>query len=155
MTTDTPSPEIEPIVDYERLSADDTVPYHEQRDVVDRAVVDRMRDLPDLACVGITNPAGELLLRQQTDTCSWKIPVESVTPDEAFTTAIEGVWQITVETDDGERTAGIRHLRRRPRVESVRSHRRGTGRRIGPRSRVVRRTARDADAIPGTGVFLD
>ncbi|QGA82882.1 hypothetical protein [Halomicrobium sp. LC1Hm] len=62
MTTDTPSPEIESIVDYERLAADDTIPYHEQRDTVDAAVVEQVRERTDLACVGITNPAGELLL---------------------------------------------------------------------------------------------
>ncbi|ACV48615.1 MULTISPECIES: hypothetical protein [Halomicrobium] len=165
MTTDTPSPEIEPIVDYERLSADDPVPYHEQRDVVDRAVVDRMRDLPDLACVGITNPAGELLLRQQTDTCSWKIPVESVTPDEAFTTAIvdhvratiEGVWQVTVETDGGERTA-TRGFVTFGGVPMSGAYDLTAVEPAGEPVHAVEwfdELPADADVIPGTDVFLD
>ncbi|NLV10828.1 hypothetical protein GOC74_12925 [Halomicrobium mukohataei] len=174
MTTDTPSPEVESIVDYERLAADDTIPYHEQRDVVDAAVVEQVRDLPDLACVGITNPAGELLLRRQTDTCSWKLPVESVAPDEEFTTAIvdhvratigfeigltaiEGIWQVTVETDDGEQTAtrGFVTVRGVPLSgEYDLTAVEPTGESVHAAEWFDELPA-DVDAVPGTDVFLD
>jgi len=127
MTADSPEsgpadPAVESLVDYERLRESDAVPYHEQRDVVDPAVVADLADLPDMAGVGITNDDGDLLFRRLTDTCSWKIPVANVGPDEDFAGAIRehvretigfeieldgvvNVLDITVETDESERTA--------------------------------------------------
>jgi len=111
-----------PIVDYESLRDNDDVRYEEERDVVDAQVVDQVADLPDMAGVGITNDDGDLLFRRLTDTCSWKIPVANVDADEDFAAAIRehvretigfaleldgvaSVWEITVETEDGERSA--------------------------------------------------
>lgn len=119
---DTTDPAVDSLVDHERLRERDGVPYHEQRDVVDAAVVDDLADLPDMAGVGITNDDGELLFRRLTDTCSWKIPVANVEPEAdfaaeirrhvretiGFTIELDGVasvLDITVETEDGERTA--------------------------------------------------
>jgi len=125
MTADSPESDpadaTESLVDYEPLRNRDDVRYHVERDVVDRAVVDQVADLPDLAGVGITND-DELLFRRLTDTCSWKIPVANVGPDGDYAAAIrehvretvgftleldavESVWHVSLETDDGEHTA--------------------------------------------------
>lgn len=46
--TSDPSPTaMEPIVDHESLRDRDDVPFHEDRDVVDPSVVDRVADLPE------------------------------------------------------------------------------------------------------------
>ncbi|SFB83600.1 hypothetical protein SAMN05444422_102300 [Halobiforma haloterrestris] len=112
----------EPITDYESLRDRDDVAYQEETDVVDEAVVDQVADLADLAAVGITNPDGDLLCRRLTDTCSWKIPVATVGPDEEFAAAIvdhvretigfdvelesiETVLDVDLRTEDGEKTA--------------------------------------------------
>lgn len=112
----------EPLVDLESLRDRDDIPFHEERDIVDEEIVDQVADLADLAGVGITNDEGELLFRRLTGTCSWKIPVAAVRPGEDFATAIreqvrerigfaleleavEGVWDVRVETEDGEHTA--------------------------------------------------
>ncbi|WP_121743733.1 NUDIX hydrolase [Natronorubrum halophilum] len=113
---------IEPIIDHESLRERDDVPFHEETDVVDAEIVEQVAALADLAGVGITNRDGEVLLRRLTDTCSWKIPVAPVGPEEDFATAIaahisktiglavaldaiEGVWDISVRTDNGTQTA--------------------------------------------------
>lgn len=121
--TDDSSPTaIEPIFDHESLRARDDVPFHEERDVVDTAVVEQLADAPDLAGVGITDSDGNLLFRRLTDTCSWKIPVTAVAPDADFVAAItehvratigitveldaiEGVWDVRLRSADGDRTA--------------------------------------------------
>ena len=112
----------ESILDHRSLRDQEGIPFHEHTDTVPQEVVEQMSDLADLAGAGITNPDGELLLRRLTDTCSWKIPVATVGPEEDFATAItehieetigftvtldtiEGVWDITVQTEDEENTA--------------------------------------------------
>jgi hypothetical protein len=117
-----PSSAFDPIVDHETLRDTDDIPFHEQTDVVDEDVVEQVASLDDLAGAGITNENGELLFRRLTDTCSWKIPVQSVDPEEDFAQAItdhiqetigftvalvavDGVWDIRVETEDGEKSA--------------------------------------------------
>ncbi|MFC4247307.1 hypothetical protein ACFOZ7_09900 [Natribaculum luteum] len=119
---ESPSTITEPIVDYESLRTRDDVAFHEQTDVVDEEIVDEVAALADLAGVGITNHDGDLLFRRLTDTCSWKIPVAPVDPEADFATAIaehvretigfaveldgiEGVWDVRVQTADGEKTA--------------------------------------------------
>lgn len=113
---------IESIIDPESLRDDEAVPFHEDRDVVDEAVVDDVSSLPDMAGVGIENPDGEVLFRRATDTCSWKIPVVNVGSDEDFAGEITehvretigfdvelediaGVWTVDLRTEDGTRTA--------------------------------------------------
>ena len=76
----------------------------------------------DMSAVGITNGDGDLLLRRLTDTCAWKLPVATIGPDEDFAAAITdhvhetigfdleldgiaGVWDVTVQTEDGSRSA--------------------------------------------------
>lgn len=119
---ESPPTTVEPIIDHESLRDNDDVPFHEPTNVVDAEVVEQVADLPDLAGVGITNHDGDLLFRRLTDTCSWKIPVETVEPEADFATAItdhvretigftveldavECVWDIRVQTEDEERTA--------------------------------------------------
>lgn len=121
-TSDSSPTATEPIVDHESLRDRDDVPFHEDRDVVDPSVVDRVADLPDLAGVGITNQDGDVLFRRLTDTCSWKIPVAPVPPEADFAAAItghvrdtigvtvelggiEGVWDARLASSDGDRTA--------------------------------------------------
>jgi len=113
---------IKPITDYKTLHDHDDIPFHEQTDVVSEEVVEQVADLTDLAGAGIRNRDGDLLLRRLTDTCSWKIPVKAVDPEEDFAAAItehirktigftveldaiEGVWDINVRTEDGKKTA--------------------------------------------------
>ena len=120
-TEDAPSTAVEPIIEYEALRERDC-PLRERTDVVDEDTVAEVASLPDLAGAGITNPDGELLLRRLTDTCSWKIPVETVAPEADFAAAItdhvretigfaveldavEGVWNFRVRTEDEDRTA--------------------------------------------------
>lgn len=112
----------ESIIDPESLRDDEAVPFHEERDEVDDAVVDEVSSLPDMAGVGIENPDGAVLFRRATDTCSWKIPVVNVGPDEDFAGKltehvretigfdvelddIAGVWTINLRTEDESRTA--------------------------------------------------
>lgn len=119
---DAPPTALAPLTDVDALRDRDDVAFHETVDTVPVEVVDQMADLPDLASVGITNDGGEVLLRRLTETCSWKIPSASVAPDADFVAAIRdqisetigltvaiesvvGVWDITVQTEDGERTA--------------------------------------------------
>ena len=113
---------LEPITDHETLREYDGVPYHEESDVVDAEIVDFQADAPDLAAVGVTNDDRQVLLRRLTETCSWKLPVASVAPDEDYAAAIRdqipetigltvaletvaGVWDLHVRTEDGEQTA--------------------------------------------------
>lgn len=121
-TSDSSPTAIEPIVDHGSLRDRDDVPFHEDRTVVEPAVIDQVADLPDLAGVGITNPEGDVLFRRLTDTCSWKIPVATVPPEADFAAAIaeqvrdtigfsleleaiEGVWDVRFTSSDGDRTA--------------------------------------------------
>lgn len=118
----TPLADIEPIVDHDSLRNREEIALHEETDVVDAAVVEQIDELGDLAAAGLTNPDGELLFRRLTDTCSWKIPVATVAPDEDYAAElrahveatigftlrlddIAGVWEFTVRTEDGEQTA--------------------------------------------------
>jgi len=120
--TETPLHELEPLTDVDRLRHRDDVPFHRKKDAVPATVVDEVADLPDLASVGITNEEGELLCRRLTETCSWKIPTESVAPGEDFAAAIRehvpetlgfrveldalvGVWEVHLTAADGDRTA--------------------------------------------------
>lgn len=116
------SPGVAPIVDHESLQNNTDIPFHEDHDVVEESVVEQVAELGDLAAVGVTNRDGDLLLRRATETCSWKIPVETVDPADDYAAAIRtrvencigfsleldsvvGVWDIRVETDDGTQTA--------------------------------------------------
>jgi hypothetical protein len=120
--TDSATTTLGPILDHESLRDRDAVPFHEDRDVVDAEVIDQLQSMDDLAGVGITNDDGDLLFRRLTDTCSWKIPVATVDPEEDFAAeivehvretigfsleldGIAGVWDIRLRTADGERTA--------------------------------------------------
>jgi hypothetical protein len=113
---------IEPIVDHETLRDREDILYHDNTDTVDSEIVAQVAELGDLAAAGITNPDGELLFRRATDTCSWKVPVATVAPEEdfagelrthvresiGFTLSLDdivGVWDSTVQTEDGAQTA--------------------------------------------------
>ncbi|MEF8886598.1 MAG: NUDIX domain-containing protein [Haloarculaceae archaeon] len=120
--TDPADRALEPLTDVGRLRHRDDVSFHREEDTVPATVVDEVADLPDLASVGITNEEGELLCRRLTETCSWKIPTESVAPGEDFAAAIRehvpetlgfrvevdalvGVWEVHLAAADGDRTA--------------------------------------------------
>lgn len=110
------------VTDPEVLRDREGVPFHEETVVADAETVETVADLDDMAPVGVTNAAGEVLAMRITDTCSWKIPTSSVDPDEAFAAAArdwvaenagidveldgpEAVWHRRFEAEDGERTA--------------------------------------------------
>lgn len=120
--TDPTPTDVEPIFDPESLRDDPDVPFHEERDVIEPKMMEEFAALPDLAGVGIENRDGDVLLRRATDTCSWKIPVVPVDPDEDFAgriiehvretigfdvelDAVEGVWTVDLRTEDETRTA--------------------------------------------------
>lgn len=117
-----PLADIEPIVDHRSLRNHDDIPFHEDTDIVDADTVEQMSELGDLAAAGITNPAGAVLFRQATETCSWKLPVASVAPGDDYAAELRehvretigfrlslddivGVWEFTARTEDGEQTA--------------------------------------------------
>ena len=113
---------IGPIVDHEELRGRDDVPYHDETDVADADTVEWMADAADMAAVGVTNDDGDLLLQQLTETCAWKLPVQTVDPGADFAAVITdhvretigfdlaldrvaGVWDVTVRTEDGTQSA--------------------------------------------------
>lgn len=165
---------VEPIVDHETLRGRDDVAYHDETDVVDAETVEWMADAADLAAVGVTNDDGELLLRRQTDTCSWKVPVATVGTDEDFAAAIsthvresigfdleldavEGVWDISVRTEDGEQTASRAFVTFSARPISGGYDLDA----VTPTGDAVEEAGwfetlpEDASEIPGTGLFVD
>jgi ADP-ribose pyrophosphatase YjhB (NUDIX family) len=81
-TTDTTA-----VTDPEALRDHQDVPFHEESDVVDTETVEAVAEADDMAPVGVTNAAGEVLVMRVTDTCSWKIPTTAVGPDEDFDAA--------------------------------------------------------------------
>jgi hypothetical protein len=108
--------------DLESLRNRDDVPVHEQTDTTPADVVEQVAALDDMAGAALTNPAGEVLFRRETETCSWKIPVVSVAPRDDYVdelrshvretigfdldlTEVVGIWDIRVQTDDGSQTA--------------------------------------------------
>jgi hypothetical protein len=110
------------LTDPEVLRDRDGVPLHEETVVADAETVETVADMDDMAPVGVTNAAGEVLVMRITDTCSWKIPTTSVGSDEAFDAAArdwiaenagidvvldgaEAVWYRRFEAEDGVRTA--------------------------------------------------
>lgn len=108
-----------PITDPESLRGH--VPIHEDTDVAPAETVEAIDEAEDMAIVGITNDAGEVLLRRLTPTCSWKLPVALVADGDEYAAAIrdhvtetigstelhavEGVWRIDVRTRNGTDTA--------------------------------------------------
>lgn len=116
--TDT-APGVEPITDHESLRG--RVPFHEETDVVPAETVESLAAAENMAIVGVTNDAGEVLLRRLTPTCSWKLPVALVDEGEEYAAAIrehvtetvggidlravEGVWHVDARTEDGAATA--------------------------------------------------
>lgn len=116
--TDT-APGVEPITDHESLRG--RVPFHEETDVAPAETVESLAAAEDMAIVGITNDAGEVLFRRLTPTCSWKLPVALVGESEEYAAAIrehvtetiggidlravEGVWHVDARTEDGAAAA--------------------------------------------------
>jgi hypothetical protein len=172
--TDSATTAIGPIVDHESLRERDNVPFHEDRDVVDGELVDKLQSMDDLAGVGITNDGGDLLFRRLTDTCSWKIPVATVDPEEDFAAeitehvrgtigfsleldGIAGVWDIRLRTADGERTASRAFVTFSASPISGRYDLAAAT----PEGEPVEEAGwfgdlpSEADEIPGTDVFLD
>lgn len=121
-TTEDAPEGVSSVVDHESLRNHDEIPFHEDRAVVEKDLVETFAEMDDLAAVGVTNPAGELLCRRMTETCSWKIPVETVDAEDDFAEAIlshveetlgfslelddvAGVWDSQLETEDGTKSA--------------------------------------------------
>jgi hypothetical protein len=111
----------EPITDPDSLRSEEEIEFHDDTDVVPAETVEQLSEADDMAIVGVENDDGEVLLRRLTDTCSWKVPVTTVSDGEDFAAAIrdhvtetidaleldglEGVWRIAVESENGEQTA--------------------------------------------------
>lgn len=110
------------VTDPEVLRDREGVPFHEETVTVDAETVETVAELDDMAPVGVTNAAGEVLVMRITDTCSPKIPAPAVAPDAAFGDAArdwvaenaglditfdgpEAVWYRRFETTEGGRTA--------------------------------------------------
>ncbi|MBV0923202.1 NUDIX domain-containing protein [Halomicroarcula limicola] len=108
------------LTDPEPLRGD--VPFHEESDVVDEAVLDRLDELDDMAPVGVTNDDREVLVMRVTDDCRWKIPSSAVAPGEDYAEAarqwvennvgldveldgVVGVWRYEAQSAGGDRTA--------------------------------------------------
>ena len=97
--TDT-APGVEPIVDHESLRG--RVPFHKETDVVPAETIESLAAAEDMAVIGVTNDAGEVLLRRLTPTCSWKLPVALVDGGEDYTAATAS----TSPRRSGELTCG-------------------------------------------------
>lgn len=111
----------ETITDPDSLRSEEGIEFHDDSDVVPAETVEQLVKADDMAIVGIENDDGKVLFRRLTDTCSWKLPVTTVSDGEDFAAAIrdhvtetidtleldgiEGVWRIAVESKDGEQTA--------------------------------------------------
>lgn len=169
-----PLADIEPIVDHDALRDHEDIAFHENTDVVDAEIVAQVAELGDLAAAGITNPDGELLFRRATDTCSWKIPVISVAPEDDFAGELRshvretigftlrlddivGVWETDVETEDGEQTASRAFVTFSATPESG-NYDLGDATAEGEAVEEAdwfSAPPEDADLIPGTDLFLD
>jgi len=107
--------------DPESLRGSDGVRFETDTDVVDAELFEEIVELADLACVGLTNERGEVLLRKLTPDCSWKLPCQGVAPEEDFVAAAEetlaeqvgpdatleavtSCWVFTARVEDGERS---------------------------------------------------
>lgn len=173
-TDDPASTGIDSVADYESLRDRADVPYHEESDVVDGETVAAIADLPDLAAVGVTNRDGDLLFRRLTDTCSWKIPVATVGPDDDFARSIvehveetigftlelesvAGVWDIGVRTGDGEQTAsrGFVTFGAAPVSGEYDMDAATAAGEFVEEAGWFDERPTDADEIPGTDLFLD
>lgn len=98
------------------------VPFHEDRQAVDDAALDALREMDDLAPTGVRNDAGETLVLRIDDDCAPKVPCAAVGPGETYggaavewierqaglTVAVDGVravHRLEARVDDGDRTA--------------------------------------------------
>lgn len=110
------------IIDPESVRDRDDIPFHEERDIIDRETFEIVDDLDDMAPVGVTNDEGEVLLMKVTEDCDRKIPSASVSPDEDFVRSaqqwieeqtgftiafdgIEGIWHFKGRLENEEHTA--------------------------------------------------
>lgn len=122
-TDETAEPsEIDSITDLETLRARSDVPVREETDVVDRETVEAISELDNMAITGVTDDAGAVLLMRVTETCGLKPPSAAVAPGDDYAAAarkwvetqagfeialdaVEGVWDLAVRLEDGDRTA--------------------------------------------------
>lgn len=121
------SPAVEPVTDPRSLRDREGVQFHEDTDVVDRETFETVRELDDLAIVGVTNADGAVLLRRLTEDCKLKPPSIAVEPGEEFTAtahraveantglalafeALEGAWRYEARLEDDEERAATRHF---------------------------------------------
>lgn len=160
--------------DYTSLRNKDGISYEEQTDEVPEDVVDQVEDLADLAGVGITNPGGEVLFRRLTDTCSWKIPVETVADEADFKSSIishteetlgvpievgeiKGVFDIQLRTKGGEKNAsrGFVIFSGSITTENYDLNDIASGSNTVEEAGWFNEIPSDADHVPGTELFLD
>lgn len=122
-TDETAAPtEIDAITDLETLRARSDVPVRRETDVVDRETLETVAELDNMAVTGVTDEAGAVLLMRVTETCGLKPPSASVAPGDDYAAAarewvetqagleialdaVEGVWDLEVRLEDGDRTA--------------------------------------------------
>lgn len=117
---------LDDITDPETAIDCETIPFHEETDVVDEETVAVVADAPDMAPVGVTNGDGETLVMRVTDDCAWKIPSSNVTAGEPFAEAarewvrtntglaisierLAGCWRLRLRSAETDRTA-TRHF---------------------------------------------
>lgn len=114
------------LTDPESLRDRDDVPFYEDQDVVDEETYETVSNLDDLAPVGVTNDAGDVLVMRVTEQCDRKIPSAGVEPGEDYAAAarrwvaeqagieieldaIEAVWRFEARLD-GETSGAFRHF---------------------------------------------
>lgn len=160
--------------DYTSLREKDGISYQEQTDEVPEDVVDQVDDLADLAGVGITNPSREVLFRRLTDTCSWKIPVETVSDEADFKSSIishteetlgvpievgeiKGVFDIQLRTEGGEKNTsrGFVIFSGSITTENYNLDDIASGSNTVEEAGWFSEIPSDADHVPGTELFLD
>lgn len=114
------APATDPITDPESLR--ETVPFHEDAEVVDEETFEQIAKLGDLTPIGVENAAGEVLVARVEDDCTLKIPCGSPDPGEDYAAAavrwveqltglaveldgIEGVWRYEARQEGTDRVA--------------------------------------------------
>lgn len=106
----TESSQISPITDPLSLRERDNIQFQKDTETVDEDTLNMVDRLEDMVVVGVTNAEGEVLMRRWTESCSWKLPIQELKPDEDYTEAAKRA----VEEDIGlpielDNVAGVWH----------------------------------------------